>query len=424
MLFGAALSVARGAEPPKGLLGDWGGLRSYLTDHGVDLELTYINEFAANTQGGTSREAADADQIYFGGSLDLGRLVGLTGSKIVFSLTDRNGESLSVKAGLNTLLEVQEIYGLGNFARLNQLYWEQQLFADRVLLKFGRLTGTFDFMPFSCFFQNITFCATLPSHNVAENWIPFPGSTWAGVARFDLSKDRQWYLQAGVYEVNPEFSGPKYRFAFGTPFGGRGTRDVLEVGWLPPSAGADGGYRLGVWYDDVGGNDLYLNTNGEPLATAGGAALPRHHQSGLYAMAQQRVWSCDASRRRGISVFFNFVQADHRIAEIQQIAEVGLLWTGVSSWRPQDDLGVVTGRVHVNSLIADGARLYNAAVALPAGLPVKPVPGNENATELHYSINLTPAIAVRPNIQFIRAPGGIHEADDVVAFGLHLSIEF
>src|SRR5271163_4594394 len=118
---------------------------------GVNLEASYINEFAANTQGGMSREATYADQFYFGGSFDLERLVALQGSKIVFSLTDRNGESLSAKAGLNTLLEVQEIYGLGNFARLNQLYWEQHLLDDWVLLRFGRLTGTFDFMPFSCF---------------------------------------------------------------------------------------------------------------------------------------------------------------------------------------------------------------------------------------------------------------------------------
>ena len=141
-------------------------------------------------------------------------------------------------------------------------------------------------------------------------------------------------------------------------------------------------------------------------------------------MAQHRVWSYHGSETRGISVFFNFVQADQRIAKIQQIAEVGFFWTGVTSWRPQDDLGFATGRVHVNSLLADGANLYNSEVALPSGLPAKAVPGNENATEVHYSVNATPAITIRPNIQFIRAPGGIHEAEDVLVFGLHLSIQF
>ena len=94
------------------------------------------------------------------------------------------------------------------------------------------------------------------------------------------------------------------------------------------------------------------------------------------------------------------------------------------SWRPQDDLGVGTARLHLNRLIADGTELYNSEVALPGGLPVQPVPGNENAAEIYYSVNVTAAITVRPNIQFIRAPGGIRDAEDVLIFGLHLSIEF
>ena len=421
IVLAAGLSVAHGAEAPPGLFGDWGGLRSELASRGVDLELSYVNESATNVRGGISRESSYADQIYLGGSLDLQRLMGVPGAKIVFSFTDRNGESLSVKAGLNTLLEVQEIYGMGNFARLNHLYWEQHLFGDRVVLKFGRISGTFDFMPFSCFFQNITFCATLPAY-VAENWIPFPGSTWAGIARVNLGHD--WYLQGGVYEVNPAFYQPKYRFAFGTPFGGLGTREVVEAGWLPKSAGPGGGYRLGAWYDNVGGSDLYLNTHGAPLATAGGTPLQRHHQNGFYAMAQQRLWSYNGSETRGVSLFFNFVQADDRIARIQQIAEAGVFWTGPISRRPQDELGIAVGRVHVNSLIADGANLYNSEVALPSGLPPLPVPGNENATEIHYSVNVTPAVTVQPNVQFIHAPGGIDESENVVVLGLKLSVEF
>ncbi|MBV8337978.1 MAG: carbohydrate porin, partial [Alphaproteobacteria bacterium] len=84
MLLGAMVSMAHGAEIPPGLFGDWGGLRAYLADHGVDLELSYINESAVNVRGGDSREAAYADQFYFGGWLDLKRLLGVPGARIVF----------------------------------------------------------------------------------------------------------------------------------------------------------------------------------------------------------------------------------------------------------------------------------------------------------------------------------------------------
>jgi porin len=217
-LAAAYLGTAHGAE---GLFGDWGGLKSGLAAHGVDLEASYINEFAANVRGGATKEKADADQFYLHGVLDLHRLMRIPGARLVFSLTDRNGDSLSIKAGLGTLLEVQEIYGEGNYTRLNQLFWEQHLLGKTLELKLGRMTGTFDFMPFSCYFQNITFCATLPSHDVVENWVAFPGSTWAGVLRANLKND--WYLQAGVYEVNPDFQRHQYRFAFGKPFDGPGT---------------------------------------------------------------------------------------------------------------------------------------------------------------------------------------------------------
>jgi porin len=428
LVWGATLAAAssgsvRAEESAQGLLGDWGGLRPFLLDHGVDLELSYINEFASNARGGgAAQKTADAEQVYFGGSLDVERLVAVPGAKLVFSLSDRNGDSLSVKAKLNTLLEVQEIFGEGNYLRLNQLYWDQQLFDRRVELKFGRLTGTFDFMPFSCNFQNITFCATLPSHNVVAHWIAFPGSTWAGVARVNFKND--WYLQGGVYEINPNFAEYKYRFAFGTPFGGLGKRVVAETGWLPKSAGPDGGYRLGAWYDDVGGSDLYLNTAGQPLVTNGGTPLQRHHESGFYVMAQQQVWTQKGSDTRGLSLFMNFVQTDHDITKIGQIAELGLFWTGPLPARPQDDLGLAIGRVQVNPRVSDGEVLYNAQVAPILGLPPQPVQHAEYPTEVYYSVNVTPAITLRPNVQLIHAPGGVNDRANVLVLGLHAAVKF
>jgi porin len=413
---------AQAQEPPDGFLGDWGGLRTILANHGVDLELSYINEAASNLRGGSAQETQDAEQMYFGGSLDLEQLAAVPGAKLIFSFTDRNGQSLSVKAKLNTLLEVQEIYGEGNWLRLNQFYWQQQLFDGRAELKFGRLSGTFDFMPFSCKFQNIAFCATLPSHNVVANWTAFPGSTWAGVARVNLDSD--WYLKAGVYEINPYFANYQYRVAFGAPFGGLGKRSVAEGGWLPKTAGPDGGYRLGAWYDDVRGDDLYFNVGGQPLATRGGVPLRRKQESGFYAMAQQRLWAPKDANSRAISLFFNFVQTDHNISKIGRITELGLFWTGPLSARPNDDLGVAVGLIRVNNKVAQGELLYDLQSVPLLGVVPAPVQRVEFPTELYYSVNVTPAITLRPNIQFIHAPGGVSDRVGVIVLGIHSSVQF
>jgi porin len=421
LILATAGGWTRAQDSSQGVLGDWGGLRPFLADRGVDLTLSYINETATNARGGIRQEAEDAEQIYFGGSLDLQRIFAAPGAKLIFSLTDRNGQSLSTKAGLDTLLEVQEIYGEGNYLRLNQLYWQQQLFDDRVKLKFGRLSGTFDFMPFSCNFQNLAFCATIPAYIVAH-WTAFPGSTWAGVARVNFKSD--WYLQAGVYEINPDFAEYKYRFAFGTPFAGLGTREVAEAGWLPASAGPDGGYRIGAWYDNVGGNDLYLNTAGQPLVTNGGAPLQRRQESGFYAMAQQRIWAQKDSDTRSVSLFMNFVQTDPNIATIGQIAEVGLFWKGPLSARPHDDIGVAVGRIRVSSKITASEILYDEKVTPLLDLQPEPVQHAGYPTEIYYSVNIGSAITVRPNMQFDHTPGGVAERANVLVFGLHSSIEF
>jgi porin len=411
--------AAPAVQSSEGLSGDWGGARSWLFAHGIELEGSYINEFAL-TAGGAPSATADADQFYVGGALNLQRLARVAGAQIIFSFTDRNGTSLSLQPGHQTLLEVQEIYGEGNYTRLNQLYWKQQLLDGKLTLKFGRLTGTFDFMPFSCHFQNITFCATITSHNVVPNWVAFPGGTWAGVVRF--APNPQWYAQFGVYEVNPSLQQHGARFTLGEPFGGVGRRVVSEFGWLPDADAEGSAYRLGLWYDDVGGSDFYLNRAGRPLATDKGSPLQHHQQSGFYAMAQQRIWGTGVADKRGVSVFLNFVQADRQVSVKDQIAEIGVFWVGPLAARPHDEIGAAIARVHVSSRLAASERLYNARVAEPDDLPLQGVQGYEFPLEIYYSLAPNPAVTIRPNLQIIRSPEGVRERSALVVVGLHVSV--
>ena len=409
------------ARAEDGLFGEWGGIRSTLRQHGFEFDLTYTNEVASNAAGGGKQQVEDADQWYFWGALDLEHLFGLRGGKLIFSITDRNGDSLSLTSPLNTLLEVQEIYGEGSWTRLNQLYWQQKLFDDRVEFKFGRLTGTFDFMPFNCQFQNITFCATLPSHGVAANWVAFPGSTWAGVVNVNIAPD--WYLKGGVYEVNPAFQEHRYRFAFGSPFGGSGKRVVGEAGWLPRFAGADGGYRIGVFYDDVGGPELYFNSQGQPLSTNGGAARLQHHQSGYYAMVRQSLWA-PANSSGALSFFANFLQVDPGIDPKDQIVELGLFWMGPWSGRPHDEVGIAIGRTRVSDRVTTGEEIYDQQIAYPQGLVPRPIQRAEYPSEAYYSFSVGRGVTIRPNLQFIHAPGGVDQRSNVLVLGLHTLIVF
>ena len=120
----------------------------------------------------------------------------------------------------------------------------------------------------------------------------------------------------------------------------------------------------------------------------------------------------------------NFLQADRQVSVKDEIAEIGLFWTGPLNVRPQDELGVAFGRVHVSSRASAGERLYDAQVAVPNDLPLQPVETSEFPLEIYYAIYPRQGMTLRPNVQFIRSPHGVSDSPTLVVFGLHFSFLF
>jgi len=94
------------------LLGDLGGLRTRLENHGVYLLLDGITEFAGNITGGTRRGSTFANQVAFEADIDWQRLAGITGLSTHVIMVSRSGSNTSRLFGDN-FLPVQEIYGAG-----------------------------------------------------------------------------------------------------------------------------------------------------------------------------------------------------------------------------------------------------------------------------------------------------------------------
>jgi len=69
--------------------------------------------------------------------------------------------------------------------------------------------------------------------------------------------------------------------------------------------------------------------------------------------------------------------------------------------------------------MARGQRLLNEA-----GLGPVAVQDAEYAFELYYGLQATDWLMARPNIQYVRLPGGTRHNDDVVVIGLKTSIDF
>lgn len=57
----------------------------------------------------------------------------------------------------------------------------------------------------------------------------------------------------------------------------------------------------------------------------------------------------------------------------------------------------------------------------PSYLPVR---RSEYDAELYYGFAVTPAVTLRPNLQFIKAPGGVEQVDNALVAGLKMLVRF
>ena len=414
------LACAQSDSAADHLLGDWGGLRSALHDRGVDLQLTYFSEPAYNAAGGDEHLARYADQFTGDASFNLDKLFGWPQAIFKITLTDRNGDNLSADANLHVLNEVQEVYGRGNILRLTELSLEQVLFNGLLDVKLGRLGVGGSFYNWSCQFMNLTFCGELPG-NIVSTWYNWPVSQWGTRVRLRLSEDMK--IEAGFYQVNPRNLENDYGTSL-TFSGGIGWMIPLEFDWAPGFAGGrlPGTYRFGAWYDTSRQPDVFLAANGQPQVL--NPTLPpllRDAESGVYVNAQQQLTGHGANSRN-LSVFFNWVEADHNTATVTELLSVGLFYTGVFRARPLDMFGFAVGRTQVNPRVAEGQRLINSS----GGALAKPVPvqNAEYPCEVFYNFNIRPWLSVSPVLQYISHPGGSSAYSDVVILGANIGVTF
>lgn len=412
LLAACLLTPAHAADysPDQFLLGDWNGARTRLHEAGVDLQFTYVNELAYNTQGGAEHTGTYADQLMADAALDLDKLLGWSGAGLRFTVVNRNGENLNAEADLGVLLQPQEIYGYGSVTRLVQFYYQQALLDERLLVKLGRLPMSGEIFPFACPFQNLGFCGTVPGY-VTPNWFTWPISQWGATARYQMSDD--WSLQTAIYQVNPRFTEREQGLNFGSPSGTIGYHAVGELGWTPTLGGQPGAYRLGLWHNTGDFEDVYRDIAGRPISLSGASAAEHDQASGGYLMAEQQLWQSAAVPERRFKLFANLIQSDPDVTYIERIWHLGAFLSAPFAARPQDEMGLALGRLEIND--SSRKRLREQG---------EPVPDVEYPAELYYRLALTPAISLTPNVQYFYQPGGLDEAEDVLVVGLRTAVSF
>ncbi|WP_028633272.1 carbohydrate porin [Pseudomonas parafulva] len=411
------------------MFGDWGGTRSALLEQGYDFTFGYTGEMGSNLHGGYDhdRTARYSDQFTFGSHLDLDKVLGWKDAEFQLTVTERHGDNISNDRindpRVGGFTSAQEVWGRGETWRLTQLWLRQKYFDGALDVKFGRFGEGEDFNSFPCDFQNLAFCGSQVGNWVGGIWYNWPVSQWALRVRYNLGD--ALFAQVGVYEQNPS----NLESGNGFKLSGSGTQGAvmpIELVWSPRIQGLKGEYRAGYYYSNANTQDVYKDDNGRPAALSGAAYRSSSSKHGFWLGAQQQVTALASDQSRGLSLFANATVHDKKTNAIDNYVQAGLVFKGPFDARAKDDVGFALARVHVNPAYRKNARLANQAAGVddyanPGFLPVQ---DTEYSAELYYGIHLADWLTVRPNLQYIRHPGGVSQVDDAVVGGLKIQSTF
>ena len=393
--------------------------------NGFTVLANYTSESAGNPVGGLRQGVRYTQQIFLGMDVDLEKLIGLDGASVHAIGTDRAGHSLSNDL-IGNSVSVQEIYGGGQTYRLTYLSFEQKFLGDRVDVEVGRLPGQVAFLasPLYCNYQDNAICGSPSSAFADTNFTFFPAPTWAGTLKTKLTDT--YFFNVGVYEVAPSST---LRTDHGVDFfaPATGFNVPFEVGYATTFANdpLPRHYGVGAVIDRSSYNDPVLDQDGGDALFTGLSPLQRFGRTAAYQRFDQMVWRPDSTSPRGLTLFGLALEGTGgRQIENYQL-EFGAVETGLFESRPYDSIDFAISTQNFSSLGLADVR----SALLAEGLSTSKVATNETFFELNYGLQVSPAVRLTPNVQYVLHPDQLRYPSlpkpipDAVVIGAKLSVD-
>jgi porin len=405
------------------IFGDWGGLRTWLSNHGIDLFLSYRSESAWDVAGGMARGGTYAGGENLRLDVDWEKIANLNGFSTHVDFVSRQGRNVSTAYVGDVLLQSQEVYGSPtaerDFIYLGSFYLEQKLFNGNVDLRAGRIPVFSDFgtLPDACDFMSNSICGN-PSLTTNLGWTSFPAANWGAVAEFKISGPLS--LKIGGYEVNQNDGGT---YGFGWALNGAiGAIVPVELDWnvkLGPQQ-LPGIFKIGGSYDTSPYPEWYTAVNGLPLPLT---TTPQAQRGTFYVLAHQQIWQPDTHSDRGLTVLAGYDYNTPNVSLFENYAFVGLVDKGPLPWRPDDRAGfeVAYGRV---SPFLTRVQTLQAALGLPFSNSAPGVETYEIILEANYNIKLYPGIYLMPDAQYVIRPSAASTYPNALVVGFRVNAIF
>lgn len=420
-----ALANEPWSQDRQWLLGDWNGERQQLEQQGYKFTASIMSQSATNLDGGynDSNTFENAAQLSLGANFDLEKIAGWKDTTASLVVTKRDGNALTLERikdpRSSQLGNAQEIYGRGKIWRLSQA-WVKKGFVDNTIqAKVGRMGMSEDFNSSQCEFQNLLLCGGQLGKSIGSIWYNSPVGVWAANVKYQFAPE--WTFGVGVYEVNPDnIKTESNSDGFNLDMNNvKGATIPVELAWKPKLAafnGLPGEYKVGALYSTAEANDI---------KTAGKV---HDGKQSFWINAQQQLTNNGQDPKRGLYVSFNGVVNDKATTFVQSTQQLALWYKGPFDSRPNDSIGfgianyLVNDRAKDKQIATNESRGYYSYDAIASDYI--PIQDDELNVELNYTYQWSPAVMLRPNIQYIHQPAGVKAVDDAWVAGLSVKVNF
>lgn len=358
--------------------GNWGGLRDAFDNAGATIAGSYTMDWGGPISGGLSRRGTARGLLDVNLTVDAAKL-GLDGGTFFAQYYFRHGRNGSDDVGdLQAFSNIDE----ARLSREYELWYEQKVLNDKLRVKVGQVDANSEFAFVEAAGEMI---------NASAGFSPT-------IFTFPTYPDPALSVNVFVYPTENTY--------IGTGIYGDGISDT-----------SDNGFREPFYIAEIG-TTLDLCEKAGPLRLAAGLYYDagKHDRfdggtqnkgNGFYALAEQQVWRenpDDKEDTQGLSAFVQYGFGDDKVSAVHHHVGVGLSAVGLIPTRDADVTGLYWTLAKTSRATGSG---FDA---------------DESAFEFYYKFEVTPAISLKPDLQYITNPGGVKTADDAFVFTLRLDV--
>ena len=392
-------SLAHKHAPPghhgsEHLTGDLLGLRPALAARGITFEAFLVADWSHNFRGGLRTRGEEFRYLFDANiTLDTEPLLGLKGGKAFADFQTHDGRNGSE-------LLTGDFQGFSNidapgFTALYELWYEQTLLDGRLRVKAGKIDATNEF----AFVENgAEFINSSAGYSPTIVGFPTYPDPATGAVAFVAPVD--WmYLGAGVFDgatqegIRTGTRGPA------TFFG-----DPADL-FLIAEAGAR--WSLGGGRDGRIGLGAAHHTGTFDLVD--GSGRTQDGVTSVYLVLEQTLFNENpAGDGQGVGVFLQIARTEQDVFDADLHVGAGVVWTGAIPTRDADVLGLMASYVHFGDPVRSAGTI---------------VEDHELNVQAFYKVQVTPWLALKPDVQYIANPGGTRRPDAFVGT-LRLEVTF